>query len=221
MSAAICLFAKPPVAGEVKTRLIPHLGAEGAAELARAFLLDTWRALQGGPWEPYLATTGPLPAALDIPPARVWPQGGGDLGVRMERALRRALGEHPKAMVVGADVPLAGVPRWTEALALLDEHDAVLGQAEDGGFDLMGLRRCPPALLEHLPWSCAHTLASTRARLLERGLSVALLEPLFDVDEPADVHRLVREVRAGTVDGEATRAWVKKRGLCQAHVGGG
>ena len=84
----LCVFAKPPRPGEVKTRLAETLGAESAAALARAFFLDTWRSATSRAWaRAVLATTdtgAPEWAHLD---ATIWPQGGGDLGERMERAL--------------------------------------------------------------------------------------------------------------------------------------
>ena len=69
---ALCVFAKPPRVGEVKTRLAPALGAEGAARLARAFLLDTWALVTRVPWAtPVLASPAPWPDAR----SRVSPRG--------------------------------------------------------------------------------------------------------------------------------------------------
>src|SRR3712207_8897558 len=79
--AALCVFAKPPRAGEAKTRLTPALGAEGAARLARAFLQDTWALVTRVQWAtPVLASAGPWPEGLLPGPLEVWPQGEGDLG---------------------------------------------------------------------------------------------------------------------------------------------
>lgn len=204
---AICVFAKPPRAGEAKTRLAPAVGAEGAAALARAFLADTWAMVTRLPGaRPILASTGPWPEGLLPPPVEVWLQGGGDLGDRMERILRRALEVCPAAVALGADSP--GLPRaYVEAAqAALVEADAVLGPSEDGGFYLLALRRLPEGGLANLPWSQPETLARTEERLRALGLSVAHGEPFFDVDVPGDLERLETELNAGRLQAPATAA---------------
>lgn len=208
--AVICVFSKPPSPGGAKTRLIPLLGAAGAAELARAFLQDTWAAMTTVPWaRAVLTTPGDLEqaafAALE-PPAEVWDQGPGDLGDRMERMMRRGLGLAHAALCVGTDSPGLPPDRLDQALDALEHHDAVLGPAEDGGYFLIGLRRgrCPDGLLADLPWSREDTLAHTRQRLEQRGLSVALTDPWFDVDVPADVERLRGMLRSGEIQAPHT-----------------
>lgn len=189
---AVAVFAKPPVAGAVKTRLARALGPERAAALAQAFLLDTWASLGGLPGvAPFLATTGPLVADLaDVFGPRVLPQGDGDLGERIERVLRGLLGSFPAALAVGADSPGLPRERVDEAVGLLTRCDAVLGPCADGGFYLLGLRRCPRGLLRDLPWSSRETAAQTAARLRGRGLTLSCLAPWFDVDEAEDLDRL-------------------------------
>ncbi|MBF5043695.1 glycosyltransferase [Aggregicoccus sp. 17bor-14] len=208
---AVCLFAKPPRAGEAKTRLIPALGPEGAAALARAFLADTWALLEQLPWaEPVLTSPAPWPEALlPAPGIAVWPQGEGALGARLERVLARALAQRPFAMALGADSPGLPAAHLARARALLAEADAVLGPSEDGGFYLLGLRRAlPPGALEGLPWSAPDTLACTEQRLRALGLRVARAEPWFDVDTPHDLERL----RAAGTDAPATRAALERLG---------
>jgi len=188
----ICVFAKPPTPGRVKTRLVPALGPEGAAILARAFLADTWAAVADVSWATaVLASTADDPEALGVEPqTELWLQGEGDLGDRMERVLSRALRAGPWAIAIGTDSP--GLPRTLLEAArdALQEADAVLGPTPDGGYYLLGLRRCPPGLLSGLPWSRSDTLAATRRRLEERGLTARMLPPFFDVDEPPDLRRL-------------------------------
>ncbi len=185
----VCIFAKPPVAGSVKTRLAD---AERAARLARAFLIDTCDALRAITWvAPILATTGPLDATLSerlgLP---IWPQGDGDLGARIERVMRRALESAGGAIALGADTP--GLPRElvVRACEALTEADAAIGPTDDGGFYLLALRECPVGLLAELPWSRSDTFAMTLERLRERGLRTIVLDPWFDVDRPADLERL-------------------------------
>lgn len=192
MQAIAAVFAKPPQAGRTKTRLIPLLGAEGAARYAEAFLADSWRTLQSEDWLSAVVSTteaDPRRFALSPPPV-LWDQGDGDLGARMERTLQRGLRSHDMAFAVGADAPDLSPTQLRSARAALDTHDAVVIPADDGGFVLIGLRRCPDDLFADLPWSQSHTCAATVARLRQTGLSVEVLPGWFDVDEPAELRAL-------------------------------
>ena len=200
MEAVICVFAKPPVAGAVKTRL--GLAPEAAARLAQAFLDDTLASLAALPWAAVaLASTAPVAAAVPV-----LLQGEGDLGARMETVLRAALSSAAAAIAIGADAPALPARLLEAARAALRDHDAVLGPADDGGFYLLALRRCPAGLLADLPWSAADTGARTLSRLRERGLRTAVLEPWFDVDRPEDLARLRVLLQAGALDAPRTRA---------------
>lgn len=194
----ICIFAKPPVPGTVKTRLA---AGDRAARLARAFLIDTCTAARELPWaKPIVATTGPLDPALsarlELP---TWPQGEGDLGARIERVLRRALAMAPGAIAIGADTPGLPPERLAAARAALADADAAIGPTDDGGFYVLALRRCPEGLLADLPWSRDDTFAATHARLRDRGFVTKVLDPWFDVDRPADLPRLEALLSAGTL----------------------
>lgn len=184
----VCVFAKPPVAGAVKTRLAPRLGADGAARLAAAMFADTWAVVGARPdVERVLATTGP---GLSVGDAPMWLQGDGDLGARLERVLRRALADAPFAIALGADSPGLPPTAIDAAIAALATHDAVLGPTDDGGYYLIGLRACPDGLFAGLPWSSPDTRRATLARLAERGLTTAVIGGYFDVDGPDDLDRL-------------------------------
>lgn len=198
----LVIFARPAVAGRCKTRLIPGYGELGALSLAEAFLLDTYQlALGSGAWRIVvsLAETGTIPELT--PPPEVWVQGPGDLGERMTAAAERALSEGASwVILLGSDSP--GLPRLfvQQAIELLRRgHDAVLGPASDGGFYLLGLRRCPEALLENLVWSSSNTCAATLQRLEEWGLWPVLLSEWFDVDRPEDVERLRAGIGSGRI----------------------
>jgi uncharacterized protein len=204
---AICVFAKLPRAGEAKTRLAPAVGAEGAAELARAFITDTWSRVTRLPWaRPILASTGSWPEGLIPARVEVWPQGEGDLGARMERILLRALEVCPAAMALGADSPGLPMAHLEAARAALEHADAVFGPSDDGGFYLLALRRLPVGAFTNLPWSQPETLARTEERLKSLGLTVARVAPFFDVDVPADLERLEAELNAGRLQAPATAA---------------
>lgn len=202
----VLVFAKPPRAGEAKTRLAPALGEETAAELAGAFFRDTWSGLEALEWaEPVLVTTEPgAPEWSGARARRVWEQGEGDLGARLTRGLERALKTAPAALAIGADSPGLPLAALDDARRGLETNDAVVGPAADGGFYLLGLRRLPDGLLEDLPWSAPETFERTCARLLERGLSVHVCPSWFDVDRPEDLDRLRRLLLRGDALAPAT-----------------
>jgi rSAM/selenodomain-associated transferase 1 len=196
----ICIFAKPPVPGQVKTRLAVALGPERAAALARAFLDDTIAAVRRLPRaQVALASTEPVPG--DVP---VLLQGEGDLGERIERVLRAALELAPFAIAIGADAPGLPPGLLEAARAALERADAVIGPADDGGFYLPGLRSCPKGLLADLPWSAPDTFVRTAERLRAHGLRLEVLEPWFDVDRPEDLDRLRDLIRNSEIDAPAT-----------------
>jgi uncharacterized protein len=187
----VCIFVKPFVAGQVKTRLIPSLGAEGAAELAEAMFQDTRAIVRTAPWaREILASTTLLPTTLVDSSSEVWVQGDGNLGVRLERILRRALSCSAMAIAIGADSPGLPLEVFEQARTRLQSADAVFGPCQDGGFYLLGLRRCPPGLMDNIGWSQPDTLLQAMARFRKFGLRSSILERWFDVDRPDDLDRL-------------------------------
>lgn len=203
--AIVCVFAKPPVAGKVKTRLIPAVGPERAAELAEAFLQDTLDSLGMPKWaEVIIAATGPFHRPY-LHTYRVWIQPEGTLDHRIEAILRCALREAPLAIAIGADSP--GLPGNTleEARRLLNSQDAVLGPTTDGGFYLLGVKDCPEGFLAGIEWSRPTTMRDTIHRLRSRGLSLSLMSEWFDIDTPHDLSRLEDLLAQGLVTCTHTR----------------
>lgn len=202
----LCVFAKPPRRGEVKTRLARAYGAEAAVAMAQAFFTDTWSALSCVAWaDVILATTDTANPGVDLPAGTtVWPQGDGTIGDRMERVLRRALETHTAAIALGTDSPGMPMTRLDAARAALEQSHAVIGPSTDGGFYLLGLRRCPPALLADLPWSSPDTSQATIERLRAVGLTTSVIAPWFDVDEPDDVTLLRHLLHMGHILAPAT-----------------
>lgn len=192
----IVVMAKAPLPGYAKTRLIPALGAEGAARLAHWLLDRTMAAaLASGLGTVELcAAPDTTHAAIDTwgrrAGVRLADQGEGDLGARLARAFDRALAAHGPALLVGTDAPRLDAAVLRSAAAALQTHDAVFVPAHDGGYALVGLRRHAPPLFEGMPWSTPAVMARTRERLCEFGLSHAELAPLHDIDEPADLVHL-------------------------------
>lgn len=183
--ATIYVFAKPPRAGVSKTRLAVSVGAEMAATYASAFLHDVWDVAARVPSaHAVLAVTENDTEAYGLgDTVETVPQGEGDLGARMARVLALGLSRGDKAIIVGSDCPGVGVESFTRVLAALDTHDAFLAPTDDGGFYLVGVRRCPDGIFDGVPWSVATTFVKTRARMEALGLRVAVGEPWIDVDD--------------------------------------
>ena len=209
---ALAVFARSPIAGHAKTRLIPLLGQHGAATLQAAFISDTLRkvARLKGSVQPYLLLAGDsitlrriagrAPRGPSWPPARIRKfriirQQGKDLGDRLENAFRRLLLLHPSCVVIGTDSPLVPACTLRQALRELQTCESVLGPCPDGGYYLIALRRpADPGMLRGIfrsvRWSTAFAFRDTLGTLLRRGFSCSMLEGYPDVDLPRDVRRL-------------------------------
>ena len=193
MSTRVIIFAKAPQPGRVKTRLIPALGAEGAARLAREMLQRTLSAAVDAACGPVELCMDPAPddaAWSDIPiPTGVGrsAQGAGDLGDRMLRAATRTLAGGEHVVLIGTDCVEMSADLLREACALLHTADAVMYPTSDGGYALLGLKRCAAALFAGIAWSTPSVAAQTRARFAESRWSLREGARLNDVDEPADL----------------------------------
>lgn len=198
LAEKLIIFSRFPEAGTTKTRLIPALGAEGAAALQRRLSERTVRCGRE------LAALRPLALEVcydggDADRLGAWlgrdlrcvAQGDGDLGARLARAFARSWQEPvQRVVVVGADCPALSVPILQEAFVALAGHDLVLGPAADGGYYLLGLARPAPELFADQPWGARGLLASTLRVAHRSGLAVKLLEELADVDRPEDLLHL-------------------------------
>lgn len=183
----ICVIARAPVPGRTKTRLIPALGADGAAALSAAMTADVldgvraagrpWRVIADGPDHPIFAGCA------------VEAQADGDLTARLSHALRDgglALGTD--CVVLHADMLRAafdGIGR---------DADVCIGRAEDGGYTYVAVTAdaVSRGVFEGVPWSTAHTADAQAARAEALGLRVSVVDGGFDIDEPADLARLRR-----------------------------
>lgn len=191
----LVIFAKAPQPGAAKTRLIPALGAEGAADLARRMLAHTLQ-------QALAAGVGPVELCMSPAPGHAaWhgvalpagvtctAQGEGDLGQRMARAVARVTGQQP-VLLFGTDCPALTAAHLREADRQLTLHDAVLLPVADGGYILIGLKTPCPELFTDMPWSTPAVAAETLRRMAARGLRVWRGPMLHDIDEPADLARL-------------------------------
>jgi rSAM/selenodomain-associated transferase 1 len=205
-NARILVFAKAPVPGLCKTRLIPALGAAGAAQLAERLLLETLERFSGARLAPIELWCSPDPghplfqsAATRFQlPLRT--QQGADLGARMQQAAATALRYSEQVLLVGCDCPELDGHYLQQALLALAERPAVLGPAADGGYVLLGLRRdalgALPSLFAPMAWGTDQVAAITRERLRGAGLAWTELAGLRDIDRPEDLPHLGLATRA-------------------------
>lgn len=196
----LIIFTRYPVAGKAKTRLIPALGAEGAANLQRQMTEHTLAQVQ----------TLQQQFALDV---EVWfaatsarqteqqqmqnwlgnhwhyqPQQGNDLGERLLYAIQSAfVAQRQSVVTIGTDCPSLTANHIQQAFQLLSQHDLVLGPATDGGYYLIGLRRFIPDLFIGIAWSSETVLQKTVETATRLGLSIAYLDRLTDIDRPEDL----------------------------------
>ena len=193
---AIAVFARAPVAGAVKTRLIAMLGAEGAARLHERLVertLATAVEARLGPVELWCSPDTSHPFFTQCAArfgVELHRQDGADLGDRMHRAFESALDRHRALLLVGSDCPALEPRDLAAATRALDTHDAVLIPAEDGGYVLVGLTRPHATLFEGVAWGTPAVMEATRARLVASGLRWAALPALWDVDRAEDYARL-------------------------------
>jgi uncharacterized protein len=191
---ALLVFARSPVAGQVKTRLIPALGEEGAAQLHERMLRRTLRTARRagiGPVHLYCAPGRATPFFRQFAARlRLHDQRAGDLGARMHAALRRALRRHRRAILIGTDCPALRPGDLRAAAAALRCANAVLMPAEDGGYPLIGLRHVSMRLFRGVDWGGTRVMAQTRRRLAQLGWRAQRLRKRWDVDRPEDAARL-------------------------------
>jgi len=194
--ARIIIFAKAPQPGFAKTRLIPALGAERAAELARQMLFNTLHeALSAdiGPVE--LCVTPEISQAawqgMHLPTGiEIYDQGEGDLGARLTRASERALVNAESVLLIGTDCAELSSDLLREAAQALQGHDAAIHCTADGGYALLGFKRFEPLLFSDMPWSTDAVASTTLARIGQLGWSIRVGQMLHDVDEPGDLKYL-------------------------------
>jgi rSAM/selenodomain-associated transferase 1 len=238
MTAAIGIICKAPRPGASKTRLLPLLGAEGAAELAGSFLRDVAGAIEAIPesvdWKGW-AVYAPQDAEAEL--RRLLPphfdllcRRDATLGIVLLSATEYFLAQHDCVVLVNADSPTMPSLLLTAALAALRAPGdrVVLGPATDGGYYLIGLKHAHAQLFTGIPWSTSGVLAATRARAAEFGLSIAELPMWYDIDDAESFEVLLDELNghplkfnaSRLVSGPAfaTRAFLSRRGMLTTNV---
>ncbi|MGQ0741048.1 MAG: TIGR04282 family arsenosugar biosynthesis glycosyltransferase [Alphaproteobacteria bacterium] len=194
----VAVFAKAPIPGYAKTRLIPRLGADNTAKLQGLLIeraLHAALAADIGPvslWctpdsrhEFFRALAAPLRISLHE-------QTGYSLGARMRNAFD-ALTIGTSALLIGTDCAVLEPEHLTRcAKCLNDGADAVFVPVEDGGYIAVGLKQNIPALFDDIPWGTPGVMATTEARARAAGANIEKLAPLWDIDRPADFDRALR-----------------------------
>lgn len=210
----LIVFTRYPQPGRVKTRLIPALGASGAAKLHSVLTERTLATAQqlcrdrrveveirysDADWRrvyrwldvrPADGSTDLARAAGTLPsgsPVRLRPQSGADLGARMHDAFVEAHHDGCQAIIIGTDVPGLTITHLGDAIDALAWHDLVIGPATDGGYYLIGLRSPRPDLFADMPWGTDDVLTRTLDRARSSRLDVHLVGQLSDIDRPEDL----------------------------------
>ena len=188
---AIAILARAPIPGLAKTRLIPALGAHGAAVLQEQLIeraVETATAAGIGPVFLWATPDESHSAFREL--ARRFPitlarQPDDDLGQRMLAAF-----EAGARLVIGTDCPALTPAHLRDAAAALQNNDLAVIPAEDGGFVLIGMTKPQPALFTDIAWGSARVMQETRQRASTFGLTLHEFAPLWDVDRPDDLERL-------------------------------
>ncbi len=216
---AVIVFAREPISGRTKTRLIPVLGQRGAATLGDAFNRDAIaKAKRLRP--AHLVIAGDAPGGATRSEyfrklarqfgARVIDQGPGDLGARMARALR-PFASAGGAILFGADTPSLPLRLLARNARLVGVNPVVIAPALDGGYYLVGVRgKLPEEIFEPMKWGGSDVLAATVARLREARQPYCLGPWWYDVDRPADLEFL-RLHLLGRLRPRAARAMALRR----------
>ena len=195
---ALAVMAKAPIAGTVKTRLVPPLTPAQAAEFCRALLRDQLEHLKALTVADLFVAFTPSDAravvAEILPPEfRCFPQHGEDLGARMGKVFDHLRdNEYENIVLIGSDLPalpLSYVERAFESLSSRGKR-VVLGPSHDGGYYLVGMSRRTPEIFHGMTWSHDQVLAQTLAKLADLGVDQELLPVWFDVDTVDDLRRL-------------------------------
>ncbi len=206
----LIIFTRYPQPGKVKTRLIPALGAAGAAALhqrmaehtlAQARALRQTRGLSIEVWFTGSSTLAQMQEWLGTD-VEYCVQPEGDLGDRMVSAFKSVFSKgYTSALVVGTDCPDLNTALLAQGFSALAHHELVLGPAIDGGYYLIGLRRLVPELFVDIAWSTGEVLEKTVAIAQRLNLTPFLLPYLTDIDIPQDLeHPSVQTLKSLSSD---------------------
>ncbi|VAX12528.1 hypothetical protein MNBD_GAMMA24-2748 [hydrothermal vent metagenome] len=194
--ARILIFSKAPLAGRAKTRLIPQLGEQGAAEFSAdltRYMVQQAAASQLCPLQLWCEPDDRHELFQELRSAygvELKQQQGSDLGIRMRHALAAELSARKMVVLIGSDCPAISADYLEQALQLLAKGiSCVLGPAEDGGYVLVGQSVLDTDMFENVNWGTSEVLQQTRQRLRKAGRDWSELATLWDVDRAGDIAR--------------------------------
>jgi len=192
---ALLVFAKAPIAGHAKTRLIPKLGAVGAAELHQKLVLHTLDNLTNANcWDTLLWCADDIQheffqqCYIDYN-LKLFAQHGDDLGQRMYHAANLSLKDYNSICIVGTDCPVLKEENISEAFETLNYTDIVFNPAEDGGYVLVAAKSIERKVFEGIQWGSSEVMHKTLEKTKQMNLDTKLLKTLWDVDVPDDLIR--------------------------------
>ena len=184
------VFVKTPIIGEVKTRLIPLLGPQGAYELQRELTYRLVYSLKksGADLELWTDkdTSDPFLGGLGVPLKK---QSGENLGIKMANALVAGLKEYKKVALVGADLPELDQFYLADVCEKLENFPIVVGPATDGGFGVIGVKEFDTSIFDGLRWGGSEVFRDLANNILKAGLSYYAAPTLWDIDLPDDYQR--------------------------------
>lgn len=195
MTETLIIFSRYPEAGKTKTRMIPALGAVGAAELQKQLTEHTLRTAKAFQLRRAINiqvhfTEGNLELMTEWLGDNIEyiPQVVGDLGMKMHSAFANTFHTASnKTVTIGIDCPDIDQSILETAFNSLEQHDLVIGSATDGGYYLIGLKRSIPQLFEYIDWGTDQVLEQTKIVIDRLNLNTKYLTPLSDVDRPEDL----------------------------------
>jgi len=191
----LIVFTRYPEPGKTKTRMIPALGAEGAARLQRQLTEDTLVQVKE------LTALSPLSVEVHFSGGteqlmQAWlgsdfvyqPQTEGDLGTRITSAFAASFAAGmTRVVIIGIDCPDLKADLMVQAFEALEQCDVVLGPAEDGGYYLIGLKRMIDSLFVGISWGTSQVRQQTLEIAHKLNLAIAFLPLLNDIDRPEDL----------------------------------
>ena len=192
----IIIYAKAPIPGEVKTRMMPALDATTAAMLHSALVERALTTACATPFDVVLCAAPDdshpffIECAEDFDIELDVQLPNANLGARMLASLNDALQSWSQVLLIGADCPAFTTAHLRAAMTQLDAHDIVLTPADDGGYVLIGASRTASTMFDDIEWGTENVLVAQRAALARCALSFAEMPTLWDVDRPQDLQRL-------------------------------
>jgi rSAM/selenodomain-associated transferase 1 len=190
----VIILGKAPVAGQVKTRLLPEYTAEQAAAIhlkmmdtvlskVCSIFDDVWLAADNVNHEAIKSLAEHFKVELCV-------QAGGNLGNRIQRLVTQSFMQDDKSvLLLGTDSPHVSTQRYQDVVHALLNHDVVIGPVEDGGYDLIAVQKNVLELFENISWGSAHVFDETMNIINALELSVKVLNMSFDLDRPEDLER--------------------------------